>query len=442
MYYDPNIASSYGLNMQNPTAQFIMGAGNTAPSFNSLQNNGYYQNPMAQNYYCSQQPQAYMGGYMGLPDVQVQQQPQMRPWQNYDIDFSRSMEENRAEIERLNSNPAFNTVFGSGEKQLSTPIQNQAYYNNTPSWEQNNYGYYNNPIADQEQHEYNTMKQMYLDGAIGIGQYAAMANGGIEHTTPNNTVVFQQCQPSPIYTPYGYAYQQNAEYYQHQQELYNNNAEAFSIASRVVNRFFGINEKEAALRAEHKKKYEESLQRRLQEEAIVEMQNTAFADAMKKSFYSDQKGYISPEKKKIIEHYNKVWERRHKHIPEDYTMYDLQYNGLYAEIIFDDMRYYEKERMKNLVMLYDDTATRNIIAGASPFYNPFTGTSMRGFKINKNEITITVPPEIVAERYKERREIFLDSTYRNYDVNIPDDVSYMRTYRNIPGVLNASLNSQ
>lgn len=440
MYYDPNISGSYGLNMQNPTVQSMMGAGNTAPSFNSLQNNGYYQNPMTQNYY-SAQPQVYQGGYMGLPDMQMQQQPQMRPWQNYDIDFSRSMEENRAEIERLGSSPILDTMFGSGQKQLPAPTQNQMY-NNTSPWEQNNYGY--SQIASQEEQEYNTMKQMYLDGAIGIGQYAAMANGGIEHTTPNGTVVYQQYQSAPIYTPYGYAYsyQQNAEYYQHQQELYNNNAEAFSIATRVVNRFFGIDEKETVRRAEYQQKYEESLQRRLQEEAIVEMQNTAFADAMKKSFYSDQKGYMSPEKKKIIEHYNKVWERRHKHIPEDYTMYDLQYNGLYAEIIFDDMRYYEKERMKNLVMLYDDMATRNVIAGTSPFYNPFTGTSMRGFKINKNEITITVPPEIAAERYKERREIFLDSTYRNYDVNIPDDVSYMRTYRNIPGVLNASLNSQ
>lgn len=440
MYYDPNIAGSYGLNMQNPTVQVMMGAGNTAPSFNSLQNNGYYQNPMTQNYYYSQQPQTYQGGYMGLPNMQMQQQPQMRPWQNYDIDFSRSMEDNRAEIERLGSSPILDTMFGTEQKQLPVPTQNQVY-DNTPPWELNNYSY-NNSIAAQEQQEYNTMKQMYLNGAIGVGQYAAMANGGIEHTTPNGTVVFQQYQPSPIYSPYGYSYQQNMQYYQHQQELYTNNAEAFSIAARVVNRFFGINEAESARIAEHQQKYEESLQRRLQEEAIVEMQNTAFADAMKKSFYSDQKGYMSPEKKKIIEHYNKVWERRHKHIPEDYTMYDLQYNGLYAEIIFDDMRYYEKERMKNLVMLYDDMTTRNTIAGASPFYNPFTGTSMRGFKINKNEITITVPPEIAAERYKERREIFLDSTYRNYDVNIPDDVSYMRTYRNIPGVLNASLNSQ
>ena len=197
-----------------------------------------------------------------------------------------------------------------------------------------------------------------------------------------------------------------------------------------MNRYFGIDPVEAAQQTELQRKSDASLDFRLYQEAAVEKYWDYFFEDIKLNYdRSDEKGYISPVKRRILAHQEKVYNRRHKNIPENYTLEEFTNGGIYTQMMFNDMKYEEKERMKNLVMLYDDPSTRQMINMASPLYDPFKGYCPRGFMLNKNELTITVPPEIMAERYGERRKIFLDSTRKNYDQNIVDDMSYFRSYK-------------
>lgn len=408
MYVDQALASQYGLNFNNPTVQMMCGA--QSPHMFSpvggqfIQNySGYGYNPQQQYY---QQPaigcysfgNPYNGYYQQVPQ-NMYSGPSNNPYLNYSA----------------NANPLT----------CSNP-----YYANTNNMD----------IHQQEAYEYEKLKQMYEEGKITQAQYAAYANAGIEHTTPAGTHVYAQ-NSNPQYYGWGgvsFGYN-NQEYIQRQkaaQEAAYQNSLAFEIARSINNKFFGISDQETAQNQISLEQYERSLNERRRQEAEIELTYDMFAEQFKGAIYSDQKGYLSPRKEQAWRQFNAVWADRHKNIPENYTFKDFMENGVYADIIFDDMQYEMDRRRHNLVRMYDEIFVKNSISQLSPFYDPVGDYSLKGFKINKNELEIEVPPELVKQDYQNRKNKFFSTVFNNKTDNIPPDTAYLNERYSNPKPVN------
>lgn len=104
-------------------------------------------------------------------------------------------------------------------------------------------------------------------------------------------------------------------------------------------------------------------------------------NSLKELYISDEKGYLSPRKEQAWRQFNTVWEDRHKNIPKNYTFKDFMENGVYGDIIMNDMQYEMDRRKHNLVRMYDEIFVKNNINQLSPFYDPIGNYSLKGFKI-------------------------------------------------------------
>ncbi len=391
MYIDQILANQYGLNFQNPTVQMMCGA-QSPHTFSSVGQqyvqNGYGYNPQSPYY---QQPAYGNNMYSG---------PSSNPYLNY--------------MYSANANPLT----------CSNP-----YYANTNNMD----------IHQKEVYEYDKLKQMYEEGKITQAQYAAYANAGIEHTTPAGTHVYgAQIQPNYGWGAVSFGYN-NQEYIQRQkeaQELAYQNQLAFEIAKNINNKFFGIDNQDAAKNQIAKEQYERSLNERRRQEAEIELTYDLFAEQFKGAVYSDEKGYLSPRKEEAWRQFNTVWEDRHKNIPTNYTFKDFMENGVYGDIIMNDMQYEMDRRKHNLVRMYDEIFVKNNINQLSPFYDPIGDYSLKGFKINKNELEIEVPPELVKQDYQNRKNKFFNTVFNNKTDNIPSDTAYLNDRYSNPKPVN------
>lgn len=283
---------------------------------------------------------------------------------------------------------------------------------------------YSNPKDIEETHFYETVAKMYNEGKVSKGTFAAVANAGIEHITDSGATVY-------AYKPFGfgsYGYYNPQQYYEQQQkeqELYNNNLAAFAIAAKVVNKFYGKSDEE--IQQEQQIQYEQqvTLYNRQMNQLMYETDYNMFVAQIKSGITSDSKDYVSPLKAKICEHYDKVWNEREKVASHDMSFDEFMNGGGYAKIVFGDIKYENKKQMDKLVNLYDDVMSRNIIHQYSPFYDPVTGTSMKGVRINKNEIEISLPPELLKERYNERKEVFFNEIgHAKHSADLPTDAEF------------------
>ena len=393
---DPNLINQYGLNFQNPTVQMMCGA----------------QSP---HNFSSVVQQFLPGGYGYNPPQQYYQQPMIgcysfgNPYNGYYQQIPQNM------YSGPSSNPYLNYSANANPLTCSNP-----YYADTSNMD----------IHQQEAYEYDKLKQMYEEGKITQSQYAAYANAGIEHTTPAGTHVYGNTGYGSPYSGWGavsFGYN-NQEYIQRQkaaQEAAYQNQLAFEVARSINNKYFGISEQEAAKAQIAKEQYESSLNERRRQEAEIEMTYDMFAEQFKGAIYSDQKGYLSPRKEQAWRQFNTVWQQRHKNVPENYTFKDFMENGVYADIIFDDMQYEMDRRRHNLVRMYDDIFVKNSISQLSPFYDPVGDYSLKGCKMNKNELEIEVPPQLIQQDYQNRKNKFFSSVFNNKVDNLPSDMQYL-----------------
>lgn len=409
---DPNLASQYGLNFQNPTVQMMCGA-QSPHTFSSVGQQQFMPN--------------YNGMCYGYP----------QPQQNYDQFVNSSMAQiinnaNNGNFQQPNyaqPNQGFSAYF-SGPS--SNPYINYQYSTAANPYTCSNPYYADTSQMDihqQEAYEYDKLKQMYTEGKITPAQYAGFANAGIEHTTAAGTHVYTQ---QPQYSGWGgvsFGFN-NQEYIQRQieaQEAAEQNRLAFEICCRINNNYFGITEQEAEENHTKRVAYEMSLNERKRQEAEIEYTYDMFAEQFKGAVYSDQKGYMSPAKEQAYRQFNAVWAQRHKNIPENYSFDDFMNHGVYADIIFDDMQYAMDRHRHNLVRMYDEIFVKNSINALAPFYNPNDGGySYKGCKINKNELEIEVPPALIKQDYQNRREQFFNTVYNNRTDNLPADEEYLR----------------
>lgn len=448
MYIDPNLASQYGLNFQNPTVQMMCGA-QSPHTFSSVggqfvPNSGYYGYPQQPAIACYSygNPTA---GYYQQPTYQqqvpvVDSNPYLQQ-QAHDQFINRSMAEiiNNAHYGNYQQQPTYaQPNQGSFSAYCSGP-SNNPYINYQYSTAANPYTCSNPYYADtsqmdihqQETYEYEKLKQMYVEGKITPAQYAGFANAGIEHTTAAGTHVYAQPQ-QPQYSGWGgvtFGFN-TQEYIQRQkaaQEAAEQNRLAFELCCKINNNYFGITEQEAEETHSKRVAYEQSLNERKRQEAEIEYTYDMFAEQFKGAVYSDQKGYMSPAKEQAYKQFNSVWDDRHKNFNEHYTLTDLMKKGVYADIVFGDMQYAMDRHRHNLVRMYDEIFVKNSISTLAPFYNPNGGGfSYKGFKINKNELEISVPPELIKQDYQNRRETFFNTVYNNRTDNLPADEEYLR----------------
>ena len=207
-------------------------------------------------------------------------------------------------------------------------------------------------------------------------------------------------------------------------------------AAGINNKFFGIDNQDAAKNQIAKEQYERSLNERRRQEAEIELTYDLFAEQFKGAVYSDEKGYLSPRKEEAWRQFNTVWEDRHKNIPNNYTFKDFMENGVYGDIIMNDMQYEMDRRKHNLVRMYDEIFVKNNINQLSPFYDPIGDYSLKGFKINKNELEIEVPPELVKQDYQNRKNKFFNTVFNNKTDNIPSDTAYLNDRYSNPKPVN------
>ena len=383
--YNLDMLNDYGLNPNNPTVQMMRAVEPARSSFpNSIGNYGNWNNS---NPYCQyEQTNPIQGSFMPVPVTN-----------SY-------------------------TNGGYGSVQSFNP-----YMNNNPYA-----GYYDNQntqVQQEETYEATRLQQMYQAGRIGIGEFATYANAGLEYTTEAGTTLFAR----PTQTTYdawgspmfGYTDQEYIRRQQEQQKLAEENCKAFELARRVHRRYMGIDEEEYAKETVQKAQYEQSVVTRLMQEAELEYAYDSFVAPLKDAVYSDQKEYLSPIKENVLRHFNKVWDEKHKSFDPDHSFNDFMNSGVYADIVIDDLCYQDKKRKQNLVRLYDDLFARNTISNFAPFYDPRTATSYKGFKINKNEVEISVPPALVQQEYQQRKKVFFDTIMNNNRDNVPDTNDYL-----------------
>ena len=433
MYIDQNLANQYGLNFQNPTVQMMCGAQSphmfSSAGYQSMP--GYnYQQPMI-GCYSFGNPSA---GYF-QQQAMYQQNGQINPFSphsQYISSYMSNMLNQNPVQQQYNPNPGGFSAYSSGPS--NNPYLNYMQYSPNANPMTCSNPYYadttNMDIHQKEMYEYDKLKQMYEEGKITPSQYAAYANAGIEHTTESGTHVYAT-NNYPQYSgwggvSFGFNNQDYIRRQQEQQELAYQNQLAFDIARKINNKFFGISEEEAIQTQIQKEQYERSLNERRRQESEIEYTYDMFAEQFKGAVYSDEKGYMSPRKEQAYRQFNNIWNSRHKNFKENYTMKDFMENGVYADIIFGDMQYDMDRRRHNLVRMYDEIFVKNSINTMSPFYDPNGGFSLKGFKINKNELEIELPPELIKQDYQNRKNTFFSSIFNNKTENLPSDEAYLR----------------
>lgn len=287
------------------------------------------------------------------------------------------------------------------------------------------------PHDESEEHFHQVMGELYRQGKVGFGSYSSLANGGLEYTTDNGVTV-----NSPKYNPFGFGgvYHYNNQYYQQQMELQKQIESSNNQMAKMYQIFGNIDKQqmspeEIAKQEQIKKVQQEEMNNiaaRRQRNFIYETQYDNFVNYVKNyCTSSDTPGYVSPMKQAYADHYNKVWDDRHKRVNLDMSFREFMIEGGYAAITFDEMRYQSKERAKKLIRFYDDFTARDAIHYKMPFYDPMSGTSIKGFSINDGEIHIELPPELVQQNYNDRRQVFFNKIMgpRN-DGILPTDAEF------------------
>lgn len=284
----------------------------------------------------------------------------------------------------------------------------------------------NQPQQISDEHYYNTMRKMYNEGKITLAEYTSCANGGMEHITDSgyhayadsgyyyNQAAAQQNNMNPFgWGGYYGNRQMMMQQYEEQQKHIQNQMENAALAQRVADRFNGITEQD---RINAQKEYAEQYnkQAKLQRDLAVRQYNDAMYDNMINAFRqhvesgkrSDQKGYISPLKQAVLDHVDKTYDQRHKHVSENMSFEEFMIGGGYADIYFADMKYKNRKEMEKVTNIYDDFVCRTAIHESALFYDPRTGMSQKGLRLNNNEIELSMPPEMMAQKYGERRQRF------------------------------------
>lgn len=285
------------------------------------------------------------------------------------------------------------------------------------------------PHDESDQHYYDTVQQLYKEGKISFARYATVANAGIEHVNENGYHAYDPNQQ--VYKAFGFGgmgagYYQTSAYYEEQQKIQQNQANAYNMIQKISDRFCGITEQEAVQIDKVAEQNAINDYYRMALQQTTEAQQNAFTALVKSGKQSDEKGYVSLDKEKYMNSYGKTYEERHKNVDANMSFKDFMCNGGYADMYFDDVKWQNKQKMKSLVRVYDDLFCRNGINQFAQFYDVFNATSAKGVSIKDGELHIELPPEIAARHYSDRRQIFFNriSQHRNSAI-LPTDVEFL-----------------
>ena len=374
---------------------------------------GYYQQPVQQNHYYNQQmynnqyyqmpqyyntPTHYSSGFMPCDE-----QPKSKPENN---SFGQgTIAQNNAQpqqyyLQNSGAIAEFNKVFN--------PADSVAYYN--PEY---NYQYNSFQTPDQSTetvYDAEMVKKMYESGIIGKSEYASYANAGFEHIAEDGTLLFSG---APVGygswgggISFGYPSQKEMEMMKEQQEIAERNNKAFDIARRVVNKALGIDPLKQKIKQAKIARYFASVNAKRQKNAMIEAEQDAFVSMVKRFKYSDEPGYLSPLKQKILEHFNETWERRHKGIPENYTFDEFTTKGIFMDIMYNDRKWENHTKRKELCKMYSTIGANLEVAMRNPFFSPEGYNMGGGITLSRNGIDVTLPPELAQSNYNKRRDFF------------------------------------
>lgn len=311
----------------------------------------------------------------------------------------------------------------------------------------------NGPHDESDEHFHEMARKLYQEGKISLGTYTAVANGGFEYTTDNGvTVNRNNCMVDNnnySYSPFGwgnynYMNRQSYEQYMAQQKAYEQHVDAMNLAFNVARRFNGITDQDIQIQQQQQMQEYRNQQIqniKLQKIARQDYMQDMFAESVKNCTYSDEPGYISPTKQNAIDHFNKVYKERHKRVDPDMSFKEFMIGGGYAQILYDDIRYQNRKEVQNLINLYEDINCKDFIHNTASFYDVQTGKAPKGFRMNKNEIEISVPPELMNQGYDMRRATFFSQIQKGHKHALQDDTQYLASVY-VPGMTQAIMNNR
>lgn len=307
---------------------------------------------------------------------------------------------------------------GNYASQQLMPQQPQYQYNPNPYYYQQS-PYYNNYYGGDYRYENSQIRNQVFANAYNNGQMKL--SEFVSYTDPQEIYAYNQ----PVHQQYpmdawGYqmnSYQSYIQQQQQAQQMYEQQLEVIKLGYKVAARATGNT---VPFDEFYNKtlEYNQKMQTYRHQVAMKEMEYQHLDSIIERCDRSDRKGYISPGKQAIIDHMNKVYAARHEGIPDDYGLNEFLNEGIGTQIAFNTMKLEQKKRERELFRLFDDMSCRNAISHLSPAYDPISGLSVKGFKINKSDIDITLDPAIEQREYSKRRQAFIDSIMKDKRDNL------------------------
>ena len=331
---------------------------------------------------------------------------------------------NQPEMVSFQENIQTNNPYSQYKRQYYENMGNYASQQIMPQPQQyNNINYYQPQYSNMYYQDYRyespQIKNQVFSNAYNNGQMKF--SEFVSYTDPQE-IYYAQQQPLQQYPVDAWGYQMGSyqSYIQQQQEaqkIYEQQLEVIKIGYKVAARALGNT---IPFDEFYNKtvEYNQKMQMSRYQLAVKDAQYQQLDAIIERCNTSRRKGYISPAKQAIIDHMNEVYNARHQGVPDSYTLDQFLNEGIGTKIIFNTMKMEEKKRSRELFRLFDDMSCKNAISHLSPAYDPISGLSAKGFKINKNDIDITLDPAIEQREYSKRRQAFIDSIMKDKRDNL------------------------
>ena len=261
----------------------------------------------------------------------------------------------------------------------------QSYY---PAYAPTQYGGYymnSNPLARHEEGYYNP----YL----------------------SKPIMDQNPNPEPEHV-YGYTYA--AEQQKRMQEQQTNQMSMHNKLCTINNRYYGIEHTEVdeqKILEEQEKRY--NIQ--------IENQNAVnlycYIDGISNTMQQRQEQYISPERQRYIDEWNRKYDAWTGKFPEKYGVYEFFNDSIAENMYMETIKDQAKRSERNLNQLYNSQQFRNDASKTWKNYDPLTNTSYgdeaakqlmtrRSFALDDMEIAL---PESLKHEDEERRNRFINA---------------------------------
>ena len=296
-------------------------------------------------------------------------------------------------------------------------MNNNPYYYQQPMFQQQ---YYNPDYVDEYRYNNPQIRNQVFINAYNSGQ---LKMSDFVMCTDPATMYYANNQPQQQYYPtdaWGYqmnGYQNYMQQQQLMQQRYQEQLKVMEIGYRVASRCTGNTVPFEELYTK-RVEYQQKMQTYKYQLAMKDAEYKQLDAIIERCDTSLRKGYVSPLRKAVFAHMSTIYEARHKDVPEDYGLNEFLNEGVAKTIIFNQMKMDQKHRERELFRLYDDASCRHAISQLSPGYDPISGLSAKGFKINKHDIDITLDPSIEQREYSKRRQAFIDSIMKDNRDNL------------------------